>query len=960
MMAFPMLLACVYGVIPTRIGQICEPTLSSELVTSDLESAVFLTSPPDDHDRLFVVELRGRIRIVKNGVLLVEPFLDLTDRVVSGAERGLFSMAFHPRYAENGYSYVFYTSPDLVIARYRVSDDEDRADPNSAVTLLTIPHPAWNHNGGQLQFSPLDGYLYIGTGDGADGSASQDPTSLLGKMLRLDVDADPPYLPLDNPFIGEDGVHDEIWAFGLRNPWRFSFDRLTGDLWIADVGASRREEINFQPAHSTGGENYGWPCLEGSQPAYTCQPFAFNFVLPISEYTHEQGCAVIGASVYRGSAIPHLNGAYFYADYCSGFLRTLRFDGVRAYDLKDLTHEASASGGCTFSCLGFGEDAGGELYCCAANGVYKLIPPADVVSADFVTTDCNENCVPDDCDLRHRNSRDCNTNLIPDECDVATGSSLDCNANLVPDECNLASRDSLDCQRNGIPDECDIASGGSDDCDRNFVPDECAEQGDRISAVVSRRNDFFGTAVAISGEWAFVGIPDTYFSSVDTTGRVHVFRRIENRWAMAAILRPPGLANPANFGGSICLSGDHAIIGASYDNTMDTLNTGAAYTYRRNGFDWAFEQKLVVTGTSNGDQVGSSVALDGNVAVLSAPGTDTDDGYNTGVAYIFRYDGTLWHYASTLTAADAVEAMSFGSPVAVYDDTIVVGAPLADNGYGRGSGSVYPFRRIEGRWLAEPKLTASQPASEDFFGRGLALDGAWLMVGAPLDDDFGQTGSGTVYVFLRSGGAWNIHSTLHAPTPSPRNEFGVAIALQSGNAVISSPKKSYPGFTEAGQVSVFSFGSSGWVTSETVSAGTPDMYAQFGYAVGISGNRLIAGAPYEDTPLITGVGAAYIFFLGGVDCNSNGQNDYCDVRDAVSRDCDGSERPDECESFGPGDFVRDGQLDLRDIAALQRCFSGKASCAPCCRVFDMTTADGDVDGQDFSQLWELFANGGPR
>jgi glucose/arabinose dehydrogenase len=301
------------------------------------------------------------------------PFLDIQERVNDGAnEQGLLGLAFHPRYAENGYFFVNYTgaNDETVIARFSVTSDPNRADPASEKVILTIDQPYRNHNGGDLAFGP-DGYLYVGMGDG--GSAgdpeqrAQNPQSLLGKMLRLDVDNGDPYgIPTDNPFVTRGDVALEIWAYGLRNPWRFSFDRATGDLYIADVGQNAIEEVNIQPADSAGGENYGWDFLEGSQPFEGAAPA--DTVLPVAEYARGDGCSVTGGYVYRGAALPELNGVYFFGDYCSGLIWSLQRDAAGAW-------RRATFGETDFNIGSFGEDAAGELYVLdhRGGGVYQIV-----------------------------------------------------------------------------------------------------------------------------------------------------------------------------------------------------------------------------------------------------------------------------------------------------------------------------------------------------------------------------------------------------------------------------------------------------------------------------------------------------------------------------------------------------------------------------------------------------------
>jgi glucose/arabinose dehydrogenase len=277
--------------------------------------------------RLFVVQRGGAIRILNaNGTINATNFLTLTSStIVSGGERGLLGLAFHPNYATNGYFYVNYTRASdgaTVIARYNVSANPDVADASSAQVLLTIAQPFSNHNGGSLVFGP-DGYLYIGMGDGGSGgdpdNYGQNINSLLGKMLRIDVDSGSPYaIPAGNPYAGATPGADEIWAVGMRNPWKFSFDKQTGDLWIADVGQNAREEIN-KAASTAAGLNYGWRCYEANIPYNTngCQS-ASNYFMPVANYALGNGyCSITGGYVYRGSTYPNMVGKYFFSDYCS-------------------------------------------------------------------------------------------------------------------------------------------------------------------------------------------------------------------------------------------------------------------------------------------------------------------------------------------------------------------------------------------------------------------------------------------------------------------------------------------------------------------------------------------------------------------------------------------------------------------------------------------------------------------
>jgi glucose/arabinose dehydrogenase len=347
-----------------------------EPVVSGLAFPLYLTAPPDD-PRLFVVEKGGRIRIVKDGTLLPVPFLDVSALVSGGSEQGLLGLAFHPGYASNGRFFVDYTDTqgDTRIVAYRASDNPDVADAGSADTLLTITQPFSNHNGGQLAFGP-DGFLYVGMGDGGSGGDPQQhgqtPADLLGSLLRLDVNGAAGYaIPADNPYVGTSGARGENWDIGLRNPWRFSFDRETGDLYIADVGQEAHEEIDVSPRTSGGGRgaNYGWPLMEGLSCYGSATCSRTGLVLPVLDYSHGDGCSVTGGYVYRGSRIPALQGTYFYSDFCSGWIRSFRYVNGAATDQR--TWPTLKPGGNVPS---FGEDAAGELYILDAGGVvYRVV-----------------------------------------------------------------------------------------------------------------------------------------------------------------------------------------------------------------------------------------------------------------------------------------------------------------------------------------------------------------------------------------------------------------------------------------------------------------------------------------------------------------------------------------------------------------------------------------------------------
>jgi glucose/arabinose dehydrogenase len=373
------------------------PEIALETLATGLAQPTSITHAGDA--RIFLTLQRGQIVVFADGRVRGTPFLDIQSLVGCCGERGLLGLAFHPRYSENGFFFVDYTNVagDTVIARYRVSGNPEVADASSGVILMTIAQPFANHNGGQLAFGP-DGYLYIGMGDG--GSANdpmcngQRDESLLGKILRIDVDANvstsPFYgIPPDNPFAAPGGPRDEIWAKGMRNPWRFSFDRVTGDLFIGDVGQGAREEIDFEPAGSPGGRNYGWKLMEGticggggSSGCPTGVPACNSaaYTLPILEYPHSGGdCSVTGGYVYRGHQFPQLAGTYLYGDYCTGRIWGAT-NAAGSWTSRLFAQRAP-------SLTTFGEDAAGESYVGTESGLFARIVNVNPVSPTLASVE---------------------------------------------------------------------------------------------------------------------------------------------------------------------------------------------------------------------------------------------------------------------------------------------------------------------------------------------------------------------------------------------------------------------------------------------------------------------------------------------------------------------------------------------------------------------------------------------
>lgn len=376
MKPWPLVLPVLFALIGCADDATTPPpgdsTLALEQVASGLSNPLHLTAPSGD-PRLFVVEQAGRIRIVQNGQVATTPFLDIVAKVGSGGERGLLSMAFDPSYAANGFFYVNYTDRDgdTVVERYRVSADPNRADAASAKRILFVAQPLANHNGGHILFGP-DGMLYIAMGDGGSGGDpqgnGQNRNSLLGKLLRIDLRSGDPYTnPSDNPFVGQAGARAEIWALGLRNPWRIAFDRTDRALYIADVGQNAIEEVNVVAA-SLAGVNYGWKVMEGDRcfGASTCAQAGLT--LPAVTYTHDGGaCSITGGVVYRGARMPELAGHYFYSDYCAGFVRSFRWSNGQVSDATGWELETSGR------VVSFGEDSAGEMYLLSSNGtVYRF------------------------------------------------------------------------------------------------------------------------------------------------------------------------------------------------------------------------------------------------------------------------------------------------------------------------------------------------------------------------------------------------------------------------------------------------------------------------------------------------------------------------------------------------------------------------------------------------------------
>ncbi len=396
-------------------------------VTGGMSSPCGVAAAPGDNSRLFVIERTGRVRIIENGVLQAAPLINLSSGILaSGYDQGLLGIAFHPNFQQNGFFFVNYTNPSghSVVVRYHIPPATPNiADANSATTILgPIVQPQADHNGGCLRFSP-DGKLFVSVGDGGfdpnvGGPNGQLTSTLLGKLLRLDVDLPPPHIPADNPFFASASTRNEIWALGVRHAWQFSFDRALGDIYWGDVGKDAREELNVELA-GAGGLNYGWRCLEGSLcTGYSgCSCADSTLRAPVHEYSHTTGCSVTGGFVYRGCEIPALAGQYFFGDFCTGKIFTFQFDrnSGLAGPITDRTAQLAPGAGQAISLVSaFGEDNFGELYVCDYQDgeLYRIVNLDPLV-------DCNSNGQRDSCDIARGVSADANLNGLPDECECA-------------------------------------------------------------------------------------------------------------------------------------------------------------------------------------------------------------------------------------------------------------------------------------------------------------------------------------------------------------------------------------------------------------------------------------------------------------------------------------------------------------------------------------------------------------
>jgi glucose/arabinose dehydrogenase len=503
MMTLKSLRAALIALAAVSIGAVSPApafaqTIDTLRVASALEWPLFVTHAPGEPYYIYIVLKRGRIlrQDLRTGVQT--EFINLDSVIVNPTsvsdERGLLGLAFHPDYDANGYFFVYYVSNAAtnVVARYQRSA-VGVGNPATAQIMITISDPFTNHNGGWMGFRPDDtnGYLYFVDGDGGSGNDpngnGQNLNTFLGKMIRIDVDGLDNTIgngddgatfytsPPTNPFVGVAGL-DEIWAYGLRNPWRNSFDRLNGALYIGDVGQNAIEEHNFQSTSSAGGQNYGWRCYEGNNNTGLCGVLPPGVTFPFHTYTHAVGISTTGGYVYRGCAIPAVYGQYFFSDF--GTARVWTFGGTSATmnptgPLTDRTADASPpiGGGSIASVASFGEDAFGELYIVrhstTAGEVFRFVPHGNP------DLDCNNNNVADCGELALGLVADCNSNSAIDSCEIAFEPSLDCDNSGTLDSCQIAADPSLDCNSNNLLDSCEIALNPALDCDMSNRIDSC-------------------------------------------------------------------------------------------------------------------------------------------------------------------------------------------------------------------------------------------------------------------------------------------------------------------------------------------------------------------------------------------------------------------------------------------------------------------------------------------------------
>ncbi|HNO79021.1 MAG TPA: FG-GAP repeat protein [Phycisphaerae bacterium] len=603
------------------------------------------------------------------------------------------------------------------------------------------------------------------------------------------------------------------------------------------------------------------------------------------------------------------------------------------------------------------------------------------------SADCNENGVPDECDLETGFSDDCNTNAIPDECeidcnangvpddcDLANLTSDDCNADGIPDECGFIPGTYIDCNSNGQPDECDISSGGSPDCNTNGIPDECdlngwINQQAKLTALDQIQSVSFGESVSISGDTAVIGTGNERNGPYNNVGAIYIFERIDGIWTQIVRIVNPDPANDDAFGQTVGISGD-TIIASCHgdDNEGPSSSSGSVYIFVRSGGVWMQQAFLTADDAGGGDQFGFAVAIDGDTALVGSVTDDVPE-VNAGSAYVFVRSGGVWTQQAKLIADDAGAQEYFGQAVALDGDTAVIGAPEGNTSPGK----AYVFVRSGGVWTQEQKLLSDDAADYDQFGISVAVQGDTAVVGAPYDDDDGAF-SGSAYVFVRSGGAWAQQQKLTASNAMIQDLFGLSVAVHGDTAFIASPRSDVvcPA-CDAGAVFKFDRFGATWTEDQIITAADASTNALVGISVSVDDNNSMIVGSYSDNSFKPGGGAAYVFDFPSADCNLNAIADECDIATLFSPDCDTNGVPDECDpdcdsnsipdacdiTMGSGaDCDDDGVLNdcevyefsLSDYAAFMICYTDPTP--PCLAQFDIAEPCGVIDLADY----DLFAS----
>jgi len=523
--------------------------------------------------------------------------------------------------------------------------------------------------------------------------------------------------------------------------------------------------------------------------------------------------------------------------------------------------------------------------------------------------DCNNNGTQDICELAAGSSEDCNGNSNLDECDIACEMSDDCNGNDIPDECDLATGASEDCNGNAVPDACDVAVGTSPDCDKSGVPDECEStwhEETKFSGSDASEQDRFGSRIAIDGDTMVV----TAYGDDDggaLSGSVYVFTWDGNAWVEQAKLIASGDSSTHCFGDVADISGDTIIVGDSCNDDAG-VDAGAVHIFRWDGNGWAEEAKLTASDTVDADYFGCAVRISADIIVVGAYGDDDGGGWS-GSAYVFQRVDDDWIQRAKLIASDAAAWDEFGREVAISGDTVVVGAPKDDDG-GSESGSAYVFIRDGAAWTQQAKLTASDAAENDLFGRTIAIDGEIIVVGTDYDDHAGWL-SGSAYVYQRDGVDWEEQAKLIASDAVAYQQFGSSVAIDATTIVVGAPHD-FGAVQGSGSAYVFEWNGSDWIEQDfKLGAHDAAEYDHFGVALAVRGDTIVVGTT-DDDDFGYNSGAAYVFRYPPEDCNRNGTPDLCDLADGTSSDCNDNLIPDECESTE--DCNDNNAADICDLA----------------------------------------------